>query len=81
MKTTKQQALVAKTALRDILRSVGIKAACGIAKIGDDYAVKINVENNESAIKVPAKVMDVTVLVVVTSQARAKNNKLFSKTA
>lgn len=71
MAISMKEALAAKSALRNALKSEGVEASCGVTRDGDDFAVKVNVRSGEVAGKVPALMGKVPVVVAVTGQPRA----------
>jgi hypothetical protein len=70
---TLEQARAAKAALLKQFRKQGIAAAVGVTRIGDDYAVKVNLtEQPVKSLKLPARIDGVPIRVEVTGAVRAR---------
>ena len=71
---TLEQARAAKAAVLKRFQKLGIAAAVGITRIGDEYAVKVNVsEQPVRAFKLPAKIDGVSIRVEVTGTIRSQS--------
>lgn len=72
MSATMKEAVVAKEAIKALLRTAGVVAACGITKTpSGELAVKVNLANASDAGAVPTDARGVPVLVEKVGKVRA----------
>jgi len=71
MKPNLKKAMSAKTAMKSALKSAGVDASCGITKVEDAYAVKVNLPSEAGRAAIPRMILGTPVVVEIVGRVHA----------